>query len=179
MDLEEQGVGGADLFLWLRVGNGGSLSWRLSSSFRLCKRRMSLLTSLAAISFHEGICSMGLVSQAGRQAGRQAGSDRIQFQLPVWCLHMLPEYTRSFSNWTCNVYEISVLTAASLKVTSCWDIAPCSLCWEVPCETVCQMHVAQLLQSLSSLAAEHTHTHAHTHTERERLLCCVVAILKI
>jgi hypothetical protein len=30
--------------------------------------------------------------------------------------------------------------------------------WVVPCEIVCEMHVAQLLQTLSSLTAEHTNT---------------------
>jgi hypothetical protein len=30
--------------------------------------------------------------------------------------------------------------------------------WVVPCEIVCEMHVAQLLQTLSSLTAEHTNS---------------------
>jgi hypothetical protein len=30
--------------------------------------------------------------------------------------------------------------------------------WVVPCEIVCKMHVAQLLQTLSSLTAEHTNS---------------------
>jgi hypothetical protein len=30
--------------------------------------------------------------------------------------------------------------------------------WVVPCEIVCEMHVAQLLQTLSSLNAEHTNS---------------------
>jgi hypothetical protein len=30
--------------------------------------------------------------------------------------------------------------------------------WVVPCETVCEMNVAQLLQTLSSLPAEHTNS---------------------
>jgi hypothetical protein len=30
--------------------------------------------------------------------------------------------------------------------------------WVVPCEIVCEMHVTQLLQTLSSLTAEHTNS---------------------
>jgi hypothetical protein len=30
--------------------------------------------------------------------------------------------------------------------------------WVVPCEIVCEMHVAQLLQTRSSLTAEHTNS---------------------
>jgi hypothetical protein len=30
--------------------------------------------------------------------------------------------------------------------------------WVVPCEIVCEMHAAQLLQTLSSLTAEHTNS---------------------
>jgi hypothetical protein len=30
--------------------------------------------------------------------------------------------------------------------------------WMVPCETVCEIHVAQLLQTLSSISAEHTNS---------------------
>jgi hypothetical protein len=33
-----------------------------------------------------------------------------------------------------------------------------SLGWEVPCEIVCEMHIAQLLQTLSLLTAEHTNS---------------------
>jgi hypothetical protein len=32
------------------------------------------------------------------------------------------------------------------------------LSWVVPCEIVCEMHVAQMLQTLSSLTAEHTNS---------------------
>jgi hypothetical protein len=43
------------------------------------------------------------------------------------------------------------------------DSLPCTrrkwiLGWVVPCEIVCEMHVAQLLQTLSSLAAKHTNS---------------------
>jgi hypothetical protein len=43
------------------------------------------------------------------------------------------------------------------------DSLPCTrrkwiLGWVVPCEIVCEMHVAQLLQTLSSLTAEHTNS---------------------
>jgi hypothetical protein len=41
----------------------------------------------------------------------------------------------------------------------------CILGWAVPCEIAFEMHVAQLLQTLSSLTAD-------------QLLCCGVAILK-
>jgi hypothetical protein len=34
----------------------------------------------------------------------------------------------------------------------------CILGCVVPCEIVCEMHVAQLLQTLSSLSAEHTNS---------------------
>jgi hypothetical protein len=48
------------------------------------------------------------------------------------------------------------------KLGSC-DSLPCTrrkwiLGWVVPCEIVCEMHVAQLLQTLSSLTAEHTNS---------------------
>jgi hypothetical protein len=44
-----------------------------------------------------------------------------------------------------------------------YDSLPCTrhkwICgWVVPCEIVCEMHVAQLLQTLSSLTAEHTNS---------------------
>jgi hypothetical protein len=43
------------------------------------------------------------------------------------------------------------------------DWLPCTrrkwiLGWVFPCEIVCEMHVAQLLQTLSSLTAEHTNS---------------------
>jgi hypothetical protein len=42
------------------------------------------------------------------------------------------------------------------------DSLPCtrrkSFGWVVPCGIVCEMHIAQLLQTLSSLTAEHTNS---------------------
>jgi hypothetical protein len=43
------------------------------------------------------------------------------------------------------------------------DSLPCTrrkwiLDWVVSCEIVCKMHIAQLLQTLSSLTAEHTNS---------------------
>jgi hypothetical protein len=43
------------------------------------------------------------------------------------------------------------------------DLLPCTRrkwihSWVVTCEIVCEMHVAQLLQTLSSLTAEHTNS---------------------
>jgi hypothetical protein len=32
--------------------------------------------------------------------------------------------------------------------------------WVIPCEIVCEIHVAQLLQTLSSLTAEHTNSNS-------------------
>jgi hypothetical protein len=40
---------------------------------------------------------------------------------------------------------------------SCYSLK-WTLGWVVPCEIVCEMHVAQLLQTLSSLTAEHTNS---------------------
>jgi hypothetical protein len=44
-----------------------------------------------------------------------------------------------------------------------YDSLPCTKCkwilgWVVPCEIVCKMHDAQLLQTISSQTAEHTNS---------------------
>jgi hypothetical protein len=54
----------------------------------------------------------------------------------------------------------SVSTDESYR--SC-DSLPCTrrkwiLGWVVPCKIVCEMHITQLLQTLSSLTAEHTNS---------------------
>jgi hypothetical protein len=62
-------------------------------------------------------------------------------------LHQTQRADQDSCFWKCTL-------SARISCTKCkWILG-----WVVPCEIVCEMHVAQMLQTLSSLTAEHTNS---------------------
>jgi hypothetical protein len=64
-----------------------------------------------------------------------------------WCCCAPPLDASSFENGYSTTEKL-VYSAVSKEL----------LGWEVTCEVVCEMHVSQLLQTLSLLTAEHTNS---------------------
>jgi hypothetical protein len=64
-------------------------------------------------------------------------------------IHLVPNFVQSVPSDGCNCNLPAGISCTRRK----WILG-----WVVPCEIVCEMHVSQLLQTLSSLTAEHNNS---------------------